>query len=101
MPAVAALVGNQYPGTPGRLEPRQAGESRPGVVQSAWPGMVGQARGRGIARALKCETLMQAMVLGVDRVRTDNDSTNVPILHINETMGYQRRADMVQFMKEL
>ena len=54
-----------------------------------------------MARALKCETLMQAMVLGVDRVRTDNDSTNVPILHINETMGYTRRPDGIQLLKEL
>lgn len=72
-----------------------------GVVATDWTGMARKARGRGIARALKCETLMQAMVLGVDRVRTDNDSTNAPILHINATMGYKRRPDMVQYLKEL
>jgi hypothetical protein len=72
-----------------------------GVVVTDWTGMARKARGRGIARALKCETLMQAMVLGVDRVRTDNDSTNAPILHINETIGYERRSDMVQYLKEL
>jgi RimJ/RimL family protein N-acetyltransferase len=72
-----------------------------GVVQTDWTGMARKARGRGIARALKLETLMQAMVLGIDRVRTDNDSTNAPILHLNESMGYERRADMVQFLKEL
>ncbi len=72
-----------------------------GVVSTDWTGTARKVRGRGVARALKCETLMQAMALGVDRVRTDNDSTNVPILHINETMGYRRRADMIQFLKEL
>ena len=72
-----------------------------GVVSTDWTGMARTARGRGIARALKCETLMQAIALGVDRVRTDNDSTNAPILHINESMGYQRRSDMVQFLKAL
>ena len=72
-----------------------------GVVATDWTGMARKARGRGIARALKCETLMQALVLGVDRVRTDNDSTNAPILHINETMGYTRRPDMVQYLKLL
>jgi hypothetical protein len=35
----------------------------------------------------------------VDRIRTDNDSTNTPILHINDTMGYKRRADGIQFMR--
>jgi len=72
-----------------------------GVVATDWTGVARKARGRGIARALKCETLMQAIVLGVDRVRTDNDSTNAPILHINETMGYCRRHDGIQFLKEL
>ncbi len=33
--------------------------------------------------------------------RTDNDSTNAPILHINETMGYRRRHDGVQYLKVL
>jgi hypothetical protein len=43
---------------------------------------------------------MQAIALGVDRIRTDNDSQNVPILHINESMGYKRRPDQIQFMRE-
>ncbi len=72
-----------------------------GVVSTDWTGMARAARGRGIARALKCETLMQAIGLGVDRVRTDNDSTNLPILHLNETMGYRRRPDMIQLLKAL
>jgi GNAT superfamily N-acetyltransferase len=71
-----------------------------GVVQTDWTGVARAGRGRGIARALKCETVMQAIALGVDRVRTDNDSRNVPILHINETMGYRRRPDMIQFLRE-
>jgi len=44
--------------------------------------------------------VMQAIALGVDKVRTDNDSTNTPILHLNEVMGYQRRADMIQLMRK-
>jgi len=72
-----------------------------GAVETDWTGMARKARGRGIARALKCETLVQAIALGVDRVRTDNDSTNAPILHINESMGYRRRPDMIQLLKEL
>ena len=71
-----------------------------GVVQTDWTGVARAGRGRGIARALKCETVMQAIALGVPKVRTDNDSKNAPILHINETMGYQRRPDMIQFLRE-
>ena len=72
-----------------------------GVVATDWTAMARKARGRGVARALKCETLMQAIGLGVERVRTDNDSTNAPILHINEAMGYRRRPDGIQFLKKL
>jgi GNAT superfamily N-acetyltransferase len=71
-----------------------------GVVQTDWTAVARAGRGRGIASALKCETVMQAIALGVDKVRTDNDSTNAPILHINETMGYERRPDMLQLMRE-
>lgn len=71
-----------------------------GVVQTNWTGMARRARGKGIARALKCETVMQAIALGVTKVRTDNDSTNAPILHLNEAMGYQRRPDMIQLMRK-
>lgn len=72
-----------------------------GVVATDWTGTARAVRGRGVARALKCETLVQAIALGVDRVRTDNDSTNAPILHINESMGYTRRPDAVQYLKTL
>jgi hypothetical protein len=58
-------------------------------------------RGKGVARALKCETVMQATALSVDRVRTDNDSKNKPILHINDSMGYRPRPEMIQLIKDL
>lgn len=70
-----------------------------GVVQTDWTGVARAARGKGVARALKCETVMQAIALGVQEVRTDNDSTNAPILHLNEVMGYRRRPDRVQLMR--
>jgi GNAT superfamily N-acetyltransferase len=70
-----------------------------GVVSTDWTGVARAGRGRGIARGLKYETVMQAIALGVDRVRTDNDFENTPILHINETMGYKRRPDGIQFMR--
>ncbi len=72
-----------------------------GVVSTDWTGTARKVRGRGVARALKCETLMQAIALSIDRVRTDNDSTNVPILHINETMGYRITGEAIQLLKEL
>ena len=70
-----------------------------GNVWTDWTGTARQVRGRGVARALKLETVVQAIVLGVERVRTENDGENAPILHLNEQMGYQRIPGWVQFLK--
>ena len=73
----------------------------PGVgnVWTDYTGTSRAARGRGIARALKCETVTQAIDLGVARVRTNNDGQNAPILHLNEEMGYSRIPGHIQLLK--
>ncbi len=72
-----------------------------GVVSTDWTATARSARGRGIARALKCETVAQAIALGVDRVRTGNDAENAPILHLNETMGYRLIPGSISFLKDI
>jgi hypothetical protein len=72
-----------------------------GIVGTEWTGTARFVRGRGAARALKCETLAQAIALGVDRVRTGNDAANAPILHINETMGYRQIAGAIQYLRKV
>jgi len=58
---------------------------RPSLVETGFPGVVREHRGKGLARALKLETLFQALDLGVTVVETDNDSENAPILHITRS----------------
>ena len=70
-----------------------------GNVWTDWTGTARRVRGRGVARALKLETLMQAVALGVERVRTENDGENAPILHLNEELGYVRIPGWVQYVK--
>ena len=72
-----------------------------GMVETEWTATARRVRGRGVARALKCETLMQAISLGVDRVKTGNDGANDPILHINATMGYQPWVGNINFLKDV
>ena len=72
-----------------------------GIVGTEWTATARRVRGRGIARALKCETLMQAVVLDVDRVRTGNDGANDPILHINASMGYRPWVSSINFLKDV
>jgi mycothiol synthase len=71
-----------------------------GNVWTDWTATARKVRGRGMARALKLETVMQAIGLGVKRVRTENDGENAPILHLNELMGYYRIPGWVQLLKD-
>lgn len=76
--------------------------SYPPVRGNVWTDYTGTARkvrGRGVARALKLETVMQAIALGTSRVRTGNDAANAPILHLNEEMGYKHFGSGIQFLK--
>lgn len=71
-----------------------------GNVWTDWTATARRVRGRGVARALKLETVMQAIALGVKRVRTENDGQNAPILHLNELMGYTRIPGWIQFLRD-
>jgi GNAT superfamily N-acetyltransferase len=58
-------------------------------------------RGRGLARGVKLQTLAQAASLGIPLVLTDNDSENAPMLHINQTLGYDARPGFISFVKRV
>ena len=76
----------------------------PPVRGHVWTGFTASApeyRGRGIARAVKMETLVQAIELGIARVRTDNDEANAPMLHINETLGYHSMPAFQSYIKRV
>jgi GNAT superfamily N-acetyltransferase len=76
----------------------------PPVRGTVWTGFTCAAReyrGRGIARAVKLQSLAQAVELGVPNVCTDNDAENAPMLHINEALGYVRRPGWVEHHKRV
>lgn len=58
-------------------------------------------RGRGLARAVKLQSLAQAVALGVPDVHTDNDSENAPMLHINERLGYRMQPGLIGLLKRV
>jgi len=72
-----------------------------GVPTTSFTGTSPKHRGRGIARALKFETVVQAIEVGATRIRTDNDAANAPILHINEEMGYHRIKSHLELHRTL
>ena len=76
----------------------------PPVRGMVWTGFTCSAReyrGRGIARAVKLQSLAQAIELGVPKVETDNDAENAAMLHINEKLGYVRRPGWVEHHKRV
>ena len=74
---------------------------RQSVVETGYTGVLREHRGKGFARALKLETLVQALDLGVTSVDTDNDSENAPILHINQEMGYRLVVPIIELHREV
>jgi GNAT superfamily N-acetyltransferase len=59
-----------------------------------WQGLTGvrrEARGEGLAMALKLMTVRYAQRLGVDHIETWNDQRNQPMLAINVAMGFARQ----------
>jgi GNAT superfamily N-acetyltransferase len=60
-----------------------------------------RVRGRGIARALKYQSMAQALELGFTIVRTMNDAENAPILHLNQEMGYRLAFEEIELHREL
>jgi RimJ/RimL family protein N-acetyltransferase len=76
----------------------------PPVRGSVWTGYTcshPDYRGRGIARAVKLQTLAQGAELGIPVVLTGNDAENAPMLHINERLGYVRRPGFVEHHKRV
>ena len=58
-------------------------------------------RGRGVARAVKLETIGQAIEIGINSINTNNDLENAAILHINSSLGYQASPGLISFVKDL
>ncbi|MCW2927246.1 MAG: GCN5-related N-acetyltransferase, partial [Thermoleophilia bacterium] len=51
------------------------------AVRAAW-------RGRGLAGALKLQTIAWARAAGVRELRTENEASNAAMRHINARLGY-------------
>jgi mycothiol synthase len=69
-----------------------------------WQGITGvrrEARGKGIAMALKLRTVRYAIDEGVEHIKTWNDVHNRPMLSINEAMGFAKQPAWISYEKDL
>jgi GNAT superfamily N-acetyltransferase len=69
-----------------------------------WQGITGvrrDARGKGIAMALKLRTVRYAIDKGLEHIKTWNDVHNRPMLSINEAMGFAKQPAWISYEKDL
>jgi GNAT superfamily N-acetyltransferase len=69
-----------------------------------WQGITGvrrEARGKGVAMALKLRTVRYAIDKGTLHIKTWNDVHNRPMLAINEAMGFAKQPAWISYEKDL
>jgi predicted GNAT superfamily acetyltransferase len=69
-----------------------------------WQGITGvrrEARGKGIAIALKLRTVRYAIENGIVHIKTWNDVHNEPMLSINEALGFAKQPAWISYEKDL
>ena len=75
--------------------------AQPEVLSQHLTGLLREYRGRGIAMALKLQTVTYARAHAYREIRTNNDSRNRPMLRINEAMGFVKEPAWITFEKRL
>ena len=65
--------------------------AEPDVLKQGLTGVLPEYRRRGIATALKLHTIRYARERGLRQISTRNNTRNLPMLRINESMGFMKR----------
>jgi len=76
-------------------------QREPDVLNQGLTGVRPEYRGRGIAMALKLQTIRYAREHGYREIRTGNDSRNQPMLRINTALGFVRQPAWLELDKAL
>jgi mycothiol synthase len=94
---LVALDGEEFVGL---TEPQRV-EDRDDVISQNLTGVAGQARGKGIATALKVAAAAWAKQTGYTSIRTYNNRGNAPMLAVNDKLGFVRDFATVEYRKNL
>ncbi len=74
--------------------------ARDGWVDQWLTGIKREARGQGLATALKIKQIERVKALGFTTIRTDNDSRNAAMLAVNTKLGFVRQPAVLVMRKD-
>lgn len=72
----------------------------PHIAQTGLTGTRREYRRRGLARALKVDSMARAFADGVTEIHTNNEKSN-PMLALNRALGFRVEHEMVEYTLEL
>ncbi|GGR04499.1 GNAT family N-acetyltransferase [Deinococcus ruber] len=72
----------------------------PGELVVSMTGVARAERGRGMARAVKVASMVAARAAGWQVIRTTNHSTNLPMLRVNDALGFGREPARLGMIRE-
>jgi GNAT superfamily N-acetyltransferase len=91
-----ALDGDRYVG----MSTLRTSQADPTELYVGFTGVLRDYRGKGIAMALKLKTIAFAKARGIATIKTWNDSSNRPMLRINEALGFARQPAWISLLKQ-
>ncbi|MBC7318275.1 GNAT family N-acetyltransferase [Candidatus Bipolaricaulota bacterium] len=75
--------------------------AEPGHLTQGLTGVRREHRGKGIAMALKLHVIRYAQEKGYTLIKTWNATNNIPMLAINEKLGFVRQPAWIEYQKTL
>lgn len=95
---LAVAPGGDWVGLTGLYEPIP---SRPGTLHNDLTGVRPEWRGHSLGLALKLAAARAALERGFTHARTSNHSLNLPMLAINDALGFVRETARIILMKKV